>query len=122
MSGFAPEQTRTILFRDGYRCCLCGRRAEVANHRINRGMGGRRSLNRLSNGCALCHECNGLIESDAAAARRARELGVKLSDGQDPARISYVSPFYGLPVWPRDDGDLTFEPPAEDEHAEGVAV
>ena len=113
MTGFTSEQTRVAIWRDGGKCCLCGGKAEVANHRINRGMGGRPSLNILSNACALCHTCNGAIESDPELQRRARTLGIKLVDGTTPADESYLSPFYGLPVWPRDDGDLTFVPPAE---------
>lgn len=111
MSGFTPDQKRIIIWRDGELCCMCGHRAEEANHRINRGMGGRPSLNVLSNGCALCHECNGRIESDAEYAAIARQRGVKLDDGADPRAVPYLSPFYRLPVYPRDDGDLTFDPP-----------
>lgn len=111
MAGFDATQKAIVLFRDGGKCCLCGGVAEVANHRINRGMGGRNSLNRLSNACALCHICNGLIESDASAATLARTRGIKLDDGTDPAATPYLSPFYGIPVWVRDDGDLTFTAP-----------
>lgn len=111
MSGFSREQTRIILWRDGGKCCLCGQPAEVANHRLNRGMGGRPSLNILENGCALCWACNDLIERDADAAARARRLGVKLEEGQDPRAVPWLSPFYGIPVWSYPNGDLSFVNP-----------
>lgn len=113
MTGFSEEQKRVAIWRDGGKCCLCGGKAEVANHRINRGMGGRPSLNILSNACALCHTCNDAIERDAELRRRALALGIKLLDGMTPAHEPYLSPFFGIRVWPRDDGDLTFDPPAE---------
>lgn len=114
MTGFSAEQKRIILWRDGGKCCLCGQPAEVAHHRLNRGMGGRPSLNILENGCALCHDCNGLIERDADAAARARRLGVKLEEGQDPRAESWLSPFYGLPVWSLPNGDIVFMCPVLD--------
>jgi hypothetical protein len=110
-SGFTAEQKRIIIWRDGGKCCMCGRPAEVANHRLNRGMGGRRSLNILENGCALCWACNDLIERDPDLAAKARELGVKLTDGQDPRAESWLSPFYRLRVWSLENGDLVFTNP-----------
>lgn len=122
MTGFTREQAGIILWRDGELCCICGQRAQVANHRANRGMGGRRSANNLANGCALCHLCNDLIERDADAAALARERGVKLADGDDPTQVPYLSPLYLIPVWPRLDGDLTFDPPpSRGDTGEGVA-
>lgn len=111
MTGFTTAEKAIILFRDGFKCCLCGGVAEVAHHRINRGMGGRPSLNRLSNGCALCNRCNVDAESVDEVQARAYALGVKLREGDNPAEVPYISPFYGIPVWPRDDGDLTFAAP-----------
>lgn len=111
MTGFSREQKRIIIWRDGGKCTMCGAPADEANHRLNRGMGGRPSLNILENGCAICHACNGRIESDAEYAERARRRGVKLTDGQDPRAESWLSPFYGIPVWSLPNGDLVFECP-----------
>lgn len=108
---FTPEQRRIIIWRDGGLCCMCGAQATEANHRLNRGMGGRPSLDILENGCALCHDCNRRIESDADYAARARALGVKLRDGDDPRRMSWLSPFYRLRVWSLPNGDLCFTDP-----------
>lgn len=111
-TGFTPEQTTTILFRDGQKCAMCGHRASVANHRANRGHGGHRDSNRLSNGCALCATCNGLIESDPVQATIARLRGVKLSRYDDPTAEPYLSPLFGCEVWLDDVGGFTMEPPS----------
>jgi hypothetical protein len=103
-TGFTPQQTSTILFRDGDKCAMCGRRARTANHRANRGAGGFRAANVLSNGCALCHECNGLIESDGPLADRARDRGVKISKWSDPRAVPFLSPLWGCLVLLDDDG------------------
>jgi len=72
------------LRRDGG-CCHCGAvDVAVPNHRINRGMGGSKLLNKPSNIVALCSEMNGLIESDASQATRARAYGWKLESWQQP--------------------------------------
>lgn len=107
-TGFTPEQKRIILERDGFLCCLCGRRAEVANHRAGRGAGGSKLANTLANGCALCHRCNGAIESDAELAQLARDRGVKLSRWDDPTECPYWSPLYRCMVQPLNTGDLVF--------------
>jgi hypothetical protein len=62
----------------------------VPHHRLNRGMGGSKERDRPSNIITLCSFYNGLIESDSFAAERAREMGWKLRNGQNPATI---------PVW-----------------------
>lgn len=111
MAGFTTEQRAVIIWRDGGRCCMCGGVATEANHRINRGMGGRRSLNVYANGCALCHDCNRRIEADADYRAIAIERGVKLLDGQDPAAEPWLSPFYRMHVWSLPNGDLTFVAP-----------
>lgn len=107
-TGFTTEQVRTIMFRDGHKCAMCGRRAEVANHRANRGAGGFKAANTMANGCALCHQCNGRIESDADYAAEARRRGVKISKHDDPRTVRYLSPLYNVPVYLLDDGGLTF--------------
>jgi hypothetical protein len=109
-TGFTPEQTATCLFRDGHKCAMCGRRATTANHRANRGAGGHRGSNGLANACAICTDCNGLIESDAALADVARARGVKLSRYDDPTTVPYLSPLYAVPVLLDDLGGFTFVP------------
>lgn len=94
-TGFSREQSQAILDRDGT-CAMygsgpqCRGRAEVANHRAGRGMGGSKLANTLPNGCGLCHVCNGEIEADARLAEVARRRGVKLLRTDDPE---------GVPVW-----------------------
>ena len=55
----------------------------MPHHRMNRGSGGRKSLDRLDNLMLVCARYNGLMESDAVVARDAREFGHKLSSWQD---------------------------------------
>lgn len=108
VTGFTTEQVRAIMLRDGDKCAMCGHRAETANHRANRGAGGWKAGNTLPNGCAICHRCNGLIESDADYAAEAVRRGVKLRRGEDPTRVRYLSPLYGMYVYLQDDGGLDF--------------
>lgn len=110
-TGFTSAQKAVILWRDGGLCCMCGGWADEANHRLNRGMGGRLSLNHYANGCAICHDCNGRIESDPEYAELARQRGVKLREGDDPRLIGWLSPFYRMTVWSLENGDLSFDPP-----------
>jgi hypothetical protein len=99
-TGFTPDQNAAILLRDGGICAMigshdgCAGRADTANHRLNRGAGGSKLRNGMSNGCAICHVCNGLIESDSALASVARERGVKLRQGDEPAECRLWSPFF----------------------------
>lgn len=109
-TGFTPEQKATCLFRDGHKCSMCGQRATTANHRANRGAGGHRGSNGLANASAICHDCNGRIESDADYAELARARGVKLSRYEDPTAVPYLSPLYGIPVLLDDLGGFTFVP------------
>lgn len=117
-TGFSSADRQAVLFREGWVCAMgCGNRANVVNHRANRGAGGHRASNRLANACALCHACNDRIESDAVAARKARELGVKLSRYDDPEQVPFYSPMFGEWVHLHDDG-LTFDvdPDEVDDH------
>ena len=99
-TGFTSDQSAAILLRDGGICAMtgiheqCTGRADVANHRLNRGAGGSKLRNGLSNGCAICHTCNGLIEADARLAEIARARGVKLRQGEEPADCPIWSPFF----------------------------
>lgn len=107
-TGFTPEQRAIVLYRDFRICPMCGRLADQVNHRANRGAGGYQAGNRLSNACAICWECNGLIETDADTAELARRRGVKLSRDDDPEQVEYWHPFYRLPVLLLDSGDFVF--------------
>lgn len=70
--------------RDGY-CLHCGETEAISpNHRINRGMGGSKSLDKTSNLVVLCSRLNGLIESDAFYRDMALRHGWKLERWQTP--------------------------------------
>lgn len=74
-----PKQFQKFLDRDKY-CLHCGRTDSlVPQHRANRGHGGSKSADVPSNIIVLCSLFNGLIESDAKAARLARQYGWKIS-------------------------------------------
>lgn len=109
-TGFTPAQTATILYRDGHKCAMCGHRATTANHRANRGSGGFRGANKISNGCAICDRCNGEIESDPVQQTRAILRGVKISRYADPTVEQYLSPLYGVNVLLDDEGGFQFAP------------
>lgn len=69
-----------ILKRDNHQCWHCGEVEAISlQHRMNRGMGGSKSLDRTDNLIVLCSSMNTLVESDAAVARQAKEFGWKLS-------------------------------------------
>lgn len=69
-----------LLKRDSH-CWHCGNDQDlVPHHRMNRGSGGRPSLDRIDNLLLVCANYNGLMESDAVVARDAREFGHKLSN------------------------------------------
>lgn len=73
-----------LMARDGG-CVHCGEIERVSpNHRINRGMGGSKLLDRPSNLVVLCSDMNFLIESDPLKALEARQYGWKLSKWQSP--------------------------------------
>ena len=112
-SGFTTEQKAVVMFRDFELCPMCYSKAETVNHRANRGAGGFKAANTLSNACAICHRCNGLIESDAEFAELARRRGVKLSKYDDPETAPYFHPMFRLWVLLEPSGDYTFtDPPA----------
>ncbi|MGE0141322.1 MAG: hypothetical protein AB7R77_26295 [Ilumatobacteraceae bacterium] len=104
MSGFTTAQIAGIQQREGNICAMsgaliAGRRlprhpSETANHRLNRGIGGDPSLNGTDNGCAICHTCNGLIESDPDYAAAARHRGVKLVSGERPELVAMWCVFF----------------------------
>ena len=64
--------------RDGH-CWHCGGEVDlVPHHRINRGMGGSKLLDRPDNLMMVCAVYNGAMESSADTARLARQWGHKL--------------------------------------------
>lgn len=66
-------------------CVHCGVVEQAVNHhRANRGNGGMKSLNRPSNILVVCSQLNGLMESDADWAARARDYGWKISKFAQP--------------------------------------
>lgn len=87
---------------------MCGKRATVVNHRANRGAGGFQGANRLSNGCAICWDCNDRLEVDPDFAELGRLRGVKLSRYDDPTVCEYLHPGYRMPVLLLDSGDYVF--------------
>jgi hypothetical protein len=82
-----PKQFEKLMLRDGG-CLHCGEVEAVSpNHRINRGMGGSKILDRPANLVVLCSAMNFMIEMDAAAARSAKEYGWKLERWQVPEEV-----------------------------------
>jgi hypothetical protein len=82
-----PKQFQRFLDRDK-RCLHCGADTGlIPQHRINRGMGGSKLRNRPSNIIVLCAIYNGVIESDAREAERAKRAGWKLESWQDPLEV-----------------------------------
>lgn len=95
---FTPDQVAGIIMREGGICAMygvnpnCRRQATTANHRLNRSTGG---TNSTDNGCAICWQCNGDIESVAEIAEIARFRGVKLRGGDNPRTVALWCAFYG---------------------------
>lgn len=91
-----------LVKRDSW-CLHCGATEALApNHRANRGHGGSKSAERPSNLVLLCSMFNGLIESDAKAARLAKQYGWKISRYDTPSQIPVYDAIAGL-WWALDD-------------------
>jgi len=75
---------KALQARDSH-CWHCGADGDVLvpHHRKNRGAGGSKLLDTLDNVVLVCAAWNGLMESDAASAEKARQLGHKLRSWQD---------------------------------------
>lgn len=88
------RQFALYLARDLHCPCGCVGREDtfVPQHRVNRGMGGSRALDRPANVIVMCSYINGMIEADAVTADIAREYGWKLSRWERPE----TEPFYDL--------------------------
>jgi hypothetical protein len=82
------------LNRDGG-CVHCGEiETAVPHHRINRGMGGSLERDVPANIISVCSMLNFQMESDARAAKKAKEYGWKLESWQNP---------YEVPIFNRND-------------------
>lgn len=88
------RQFALYLARDLHCVCGCVGREDtfVPQHRINRGMGGSKVLDRPANVIVMCSSANGLIESNAMWAKRARDYGWKLSRWDSPE----TTPFWDI--------------------------
>ena len=88
------RQFALFLARDLHCPCGCVGREDtfIPHHRVNRGMGGSRVLDRPANILVMCSEMNGLIESDPKLAEVARQYGWKLARWQEPE----TTPFFDL--------------------------
>lgn len=100
MTALSKTLERALDARDGHACAwhyvgACDTDTLVPQHRANRGMGGRRSLERLSNIVWLCSEVNGLIESDATYAESARARGIKISSHDEPSHAPILHAIHG---------------------------
>lgn len=85
-----PKDFKKLQARDGY-CLHCGEVEAVSpNHRANRGMGGSKVLDRPANIVLLCSSMNFMIETNANAARAAKENGWKLERWQIPEEVPVV--------------------------------
>ncbi len=105
-----------IMVRDGGMCAVCGAAATTANHRANRGSGGSRTLNRPSNGVAICELCNGLIEDDTPQRKLAIDRGIKIrrptsAPNTDPSEVLCWSPLFRMLVFFGDDWTIEFPEP-----------
>ena len=88
------KRTRERVFeRDGGRCVACGTTYGLTlQHRANRGMGGGKNAECMSNYLTLCHHDNVQLEASAGFARKGRAYGWKCPRNQ-------VTPPADVPVW-----------------------
>lgn len=93
--------------RDGDVCAWSGIETEtlVPHHRANRGAGGFKGADRLSNLVLVDSIANGRFESDLQ--RRAQLLGFKISRYADPESIPLFHKVHGW-VLLKDDGSMVF--------------
>jgi len=83
--GVNKKEFDKFLRRDSERCAHCGETERLSpQHRISRGMGGLKSLNRPSNIVVICSDLNWRMEADADVAEFAKSRGWKLERWQDP--------------------------------------
>lgn len=85
---YPPLTVDRIADRDARRCMHCGdTQGLTTQHRAVRGLGGRRTADRPSNGIILCGLLNGAVESDPAVADWARRNGWKTSTHADTTKV-----------------------------------
>lgn len=84
----------------------------VPQHRANRGMGGSRRANTLSNTVLLESQINSLIESDPVWQAEAVRRGIKVSKFVDPRMVPVVHAVHGL-VFLTDTGETV---PVDNNH------
>ena len=92
-------EVKKLRERDQW-CWHCGQYENlVPHHRANRGMGGSKVADNLQNVILVCAAYNGAMESDAAVANLARDLGHKLSkflSPSEPVFDNYAKRWYYL--------------------------
>lgn len=109
-TGFSPEDRQVIIRRSYGQCERCNRRPVAhLHHRKPRRMGGRRNagladVNRPSNALALCLDCHNWAETQNR--RAAKNLGLILSDHENPPTTPVFLPRYRGWVTLSDDGGV----------------
>lgn len=91
-----------VLERDGGLCVvkgeMCLGEAQVAHHRVNRGAGGARSLDGMSNLLGSCSPCNGWIEDSTGEDREMLiARGIRVIPGRTHAHSAQKA--RDKPVW-----------------------
>lgn len=106
--GISSALMAALLERDGHRCAWAGMEGEdlVPHHRSNRGMGGDRSKNRLSNIVFLPSLVNSLLESDPSWQAEAKRRGIKISGFANPELTPIQHSVHGW-VLLGDDGSVS---------------
>lgn len=109
MIRFGSPLHKKLVARDDGLCAWHGRGCDpethVPHHRANRGAGGWKAGDELSNLVLLCSEINGLIESDPEYAEAARLRKLKISKFADPEKVPIWLPLAGW-VLLGDDGTV----------------
>lgn len=95
---------RQVFERDDWACAACGtNQGLTVHHRANRGLGGSKKMDMLSNLLTLCAHHNGLLESDPKFAEIGRHHGWKISKWESPEARPVLYPD-GLFYYLKDDG------------------
>lgn len=83
---------RSLIFkRDNGQCWHCGTEENlVVHHRINRGSGGSKLLDRYSNLILICSEFNVSMESYLPDVREAKNRGIKVSRYDSPQHTRII--------------------------------
>ena len=105
MTATSRKALRQLVARDGHVSAWTGEDVPelVPQHRLNRGMGGSRQLDRVSNLVWIESEINGLIEADPEWAKEAEDRGIKLRSWQLPENVP-VTFADGRKLWLTRDG------------------